>query len=172
MTATGAAYEGDRGRAGFLPVIDPGRPEEPRYGRVTTVPGTLYNLCGVRTMYVAQLEPLAVLVAFTDMAEFIRGTSSVWFIDKVAALMNLVKRSSCSRSLDQIAKLVHLACFSVRLVPSFEMESGANWASSMSRHGAQGSWAPRNDFPVAKCSVVVELLTLPCLAVIRIFDYW
>ena len=112
------------------------------------------------------------LVALTEMAGRIRGTSSVWFVDNVAALMALVKGSSCSRSLDQMAKLVHLACFSVHSAPYFEyIESGANWADDISRYGARGSWAPRNAFSVASCSVVVELLTLPCLAVIRIFEY-
>ena len=42
---------------------------------------------------------------------------------------------------------------------------------TISREGTQGNWAPRNAFSVKECGVVVELLTLPSLAVIRIFEY-
>ena len=41
----------------------------------------------------------------------------------------------------------------------------------MSREVTQGNWAPRNIFSVEECRVVVELLTLPSLAVIRTFEY-
>ena len=37
--------------------------------------------------------------------------------------------------------------------------------------GTQGNWAPCNAFSVEECGVVVELLTLPSLAVIRTFQY-
>ena len=85
---------------------------------------------------------------------------------------SLVKGSSGSHSLDQMAKLVHLACFAIRSVPYFEyIESKANWADEISRVGAHGNWAPRNALSVEECGVVVELLTLPSLAVIRIFEY-
>ena len=71
-----------------------------------------------------------------------------------------------------MAKLVHLACFAINSVPYFEyIESAANWADEISRDGAQGNWAPRNAFSVGECGVAVELLTLPCLAVIKIFEY-
>ena len=122
--------------------------------------------------YIAQLELLAVLTAIIQVAGLIRGTSSIWFVDNIAALMALVKGSSGSHSLDQMAKLVHLACFAVRSVPYFEyVESKANWSDEISRKGAQGNWAIRNAFAVGECEVVVELLTLPCLAVVRIFEY-
>ncbi len=41
----------------------------------------------------------------------------------------------------------------------------------VSREGTQGNWAPRNAFAVKECGVVVGLLTLPSIAVIRIFEY-
>ena len=87
-------------------------------------------------------------------------------------LMVLVKGSSGAHSLDQMAKLVHLACFALRSVPYFEcIQSAANRADEISREGTRGKWAPRNAFSVEKCGVVVELLTLPSLAVVRIFEY-
>ena len=55
--------------------------------------------------------------------------------------------------------------------PGEYVESKANRADEISRGGAQGTWAPRNAFLVEECGVVVELLTLPCLAVVRIFEY-
>jgi len=172
VTASDAAYESGKGSAGFLSVIDPGRPEETRMGRVIALPGSLYSIWGTRVTYIAQLELLAVLVALTEVAGLIRGVSSVWFIDNVAALMALVKGSSGSHSLDQMAKIIHLACFAIRSVPYFEyIESAANWADEISREGAQGNWAPRHAFSVGECRAVVELLTLPCLAVVRIFEY-
>ncbi len=53
----------------------------------------------------------------------------------------------------------------------FLLNPKANWADEISREGTQGNWAPRNAFSVKECGVVVELLTLPSLAVIRIFEY-
>ena len=93
-------------------------------------------------------------------------------MDNVAALMALVKGSSGSNSIDQMAKLVHLACFAVRSVPYFEyVESKANWSDEISRKGAQGNWAARNAFAVGECEVLVELLSLPCLAIVIVFEY-
>ena len=72
--------------------------------------------------------------------------------------------------LDQMAKLVHLACFAIRAVPYFEyIESAANWADEISREGTQGNWAPSNAFSVEECGVVVELPTLPTFAIIKFF---
>jgi hypothetical protein len=106
------------------------------------------------------------------VAGLVRGANTIWFIDNIAALMALVRGSSNSRSLDQMAKLVHLACFAIRSVPYFEyVESAANWADEISRKGTQGSWAPDNCFSVTKCGIAAELLTLPSLAVIKIFEY-
>ena len=77
-----------------------------------------------------------------------------------------LKGSSGSCSLDQMAKLVHLACFAIRAVPYFEyIESAANWADEISRVGTQGNWAPSNAFSGIERGVVVELLTLLSFAV-------
>ena len=118
------------------------------------------------------MELSAVLVALTEVAGLVRGTSSIWFIDNFVALMALVKGSSGFHSLDQMAQLVHLACFAIRSVLYFEyVESKANWSDEISREGAQGTWAPGNAFSVGECGVIVELLTPPSLAVVKIFEY-
>ena len=159
VTASDAAYEMESGKgsAGFLSVINPGKPEETRLGRVIALPGSLYSVWEARATYIAQLELLAMLVALTELAGLVRGANTIWFVDNVTALMALVKGSSGSRSLDQMAKLVHLACFAIRAVPYFEyIESAANWADEISREGTQGSWAPSNAFSVEECGVVVK----------------
>ena len=172
VTASDAAYEGGKGSAGFLCVSDPGKSEETRQGRVIRIPERLYSIWGPRSTYIAQLELLAVLVAITEAAHLVRGSSSVWFIDNVAALMALVKGSSGSHPLDQMAKIIHLACFAIHSVPYFEyVESKANWADEISRVGAQGNWASNNAFSVNECGVAIELLTLPSLAVVTIFEH-
>ena len=172
ITASDAAYENGVGSAGFLSVIDPGHPEETRVGRVIALPPSLYKHWGPQTNYIAQLELLAVLTAITQVAGLIRGTSSIWFVDNIAALMALVKGSSGSHSLDQMAKIVHLACFAVRTTPYFEyVESKANWSDEISRKGTRGKWASRNSFAVGKCDVLVELLSLPCIAIVIIFEH-
>ena len=66
------------------------------------------------------VELLAVLATITEGAGLIRGTNSIRFIDNAAALMALVRGVSGSHSLDQVAQLVHLACFAIRSVPHFE----------------------------------------------------
>ena len=56
-------------------------------------------------------------------------------------------------------------------MPYFEfIESAAEWADEISRKGTQGNWAPNNAFSVQECGVAAELLTLPSLAVIGIFE--
>ena len=84
----------------------------------------------------------------------------------------LVQRPVGNAGLVVPNKLVHLACFAIRSVPYFEyVESEANWADEISRKGTQGNWAPDNAFSVDKCGIAAELLALPSLAVIRIFEY-
>ena len=96
-------------------------------GRVIALPGSLYSVWEARATYIAQLELLAMLVALTELAGLVRGANTIWFVDNVTALMALVKGSSGCRSLDQMAKLVHLACFAIRAVPYFEyVESATN----------------------------------------------
>ena len=86
--------------------------------------------------------------------------------------MAIVEGLSDSRSLDQMAKLVYLVCFAISSVSYIEhIEPAANWAIEISRKGTQGNWAPDNAFSVDKCGIAAELLTLPSLAVIRIFEY-
>ena len=136
ITASDSAYENGKGSAGFLFVIDPGKPEETRLGKVITLPVSLYSLWGTQETYIAQLELLAVLVALIEVAGLVRGANTIWFVDNIAALMALVRGSSNYRSLDQMAKLVHLACFAIRSVPYFEyVEAAANWSDEISRKG-------------------------------------
>ena len=67
----------------------------------------------------SQVELLAVLATITEGAGLIRGTNSIRLIDNAAALMALARGVSGSHSLNQVAQLVHLACFAIRSVPRF-----------------------------------------------------
>ena len=62
--------------------------------------------------------------------------------------------------MDEMARIVHLACCALGTVPYFEyIESAANWSDEISREGAQGNWATNSDFAVAKCGVAVEVFS-------------
>ena len=108
LVASDAAYENGRGSAGFLAVLNPGKPGEIRAGRVIDIPPEIYHLWGDREIYIAQLELLAVFVAMVELAGLIRHSHGLWCIDKVAALMALAKGTSKVLSLDQMTKATHL----------------------------------------------------------------
>lgn len=85
--------------------------------------------------------------------------------------MALVKGSSGSTSLDQMAKVVHLACFALGTVPYFEyVESKANWSDEISRKGASGEWTAANGLIVGSYDVASALLLLPCVAIVKMFE--
>ena len=94
LVASDAAYEGGKGSAGFLSVIDPGKPEETRLGKVITLPVSLYSLWGAKETYIAQLELLAVLVALIEVAGLVRGANTIWFVDNIASARERVEQFS------------------------------------------------------------------------------
>ena len=111
ITTSDAAYEVG---TGFVRVANPGQPGESKLGRVIAIPGCLYSIGGVRAVYTAQLELLAARIAIIEVAGATLGTNSICFIDHVAGLMEPVESSSGSRSLDQLAKIIHVAHGAVR----------------------------------------------------------
>ena len=107
-----------------------------------------------------------------EMAAEIRHSRGLWCIDNVAALMALVKGTSNSASLDQMAKVIHLASFALGVGSYYEyVESKANWPDEISRRSLSGMWANRNGFTVETCEVASILLQLPCIAVFKVFTY-
>jgi hypothetical protein len=172
LAASDAAYEGDKGSAGFLAVLNPGKREEVRVGRVIDIPPELYQLWGDRKTYIAQLELLAVFVAMVELSHLVRRSHGLWCIDNVAALMALVKGTSDTQSMDQMTKAIHLGAFSLDAHTYYEyVESKANWADEISRAGIRGQWARDNEFVVQHCKVATILLRLPCIAITRVFSF-
>ena len=172
LVASDAAYENGRGSAGFLVVINPGRADEIRIGKVIDLPVGLYALWGEKKTYIAQLELIAVFVAMVEVASLIRRSHGLWFIDNVAALMALVKGSSKTSSLDQIAKATQLGCFALEIQSYYEyVESKANWSDEISRLGSEGPWAIQNHFQIKQCQVAIMLLQLPCIAIAGVFAF-
>ena len=85
--------------------------------------------------------------------------------------MALVTGNSRSRTLDKMAQVVHLAAFALRIIPYFEyVESHANWADEISREGLRGRWAVDRKFHLGLCETYLELMDLPCRAVVKVFE--
>jgi len=172
LVASDAACENGVGSAGFLAVLNPGREDEVRVGRVIVIPPGIYKLWGLRKTYIAQLELLAVFVATVELAAMIRGTHGLWCIDNVVALMALVKGTSDTHSLDQMTKVIHLGAFALESQAYYEyVESKANWSDEISRLGSKGTWAVRNKFQIQSCAVATILLHIPCIVIAKVFTF-
>ena len=136
------------------------------------VPRELYQMWGVQSTYIAQLELVVLLAALVEFAGSLRGTRGLWFTDNTAALMALVHGKSDSPSLDAMAKFAHLACFALHTAPYFEyVESKANWADEISRCGLAGKWAQQQHFSLGRCTFVPQLLALPSVAMARVISF-
>ena len=172
LVASDAAYESGVGSAGFLAVLHPGRTDEIRVGISINIPAEAYVLWGDRKTYIAQLELFAVYVVMLQIPSLIRGSHGLWCIDNIAALMALVNGTSGIRSLDQMAKAVHLGAFALQAQAYYEyVESKANWSDEISRLGLRGPWARKEGFLLYTCQATTLLLELPCFAIVTVFSY-
>jgi hypothetical protein len=172
VVASDAAYENERGTAGFLVVLDPGLPEETRHGMVVHIPEEIYNHWGKHKTYIAQLELLVVLVGLLEFAPRLRGRRGLWFIDNVAALMALVRGRSNSPSLDAMSLCIHAGLYALSTWMYFEwVSSESNWADGVSRQGWKDPWARRHAFSLSDASFITALLTLPFPAAVKVFAY-
>ena len=173
LVASDAAYENGKGTAGFLAVLNPGKPNEVRVGRVLEIPPEIYHLWGDRKTQIAQLELLAVFVAMVELADLVGRSHRLWCIDNIAALMALVKGTSGVPSMDQLTKAVHLGAFALEAQAHYEyVESEANWSGEVSRLGIKGRWAADSKFVIQHCSVAIFLLQLPCIAIVKVLLFF
>ena len=169
LVASDAAYENGRSSADFLAVLNPGKQDEVRVGRVIDIPPEIYHLWGDRETYIAQSELLAVFVAMVELAGLIRHRHGLWCIDNIAALMALVKGTSKVLSFGQMTKATHLGAFAIEAQAYYEyVESKGNWADEIGRLGIKGRWAKDKHFVVHHCSVATLLLHLPCIAIAKV----
>lgn len=74
-----------------------------------------------------------VYLALMFFPEHFRGRRGIWFIDRIAALMALPRGRSRHEDLDNLARAVHAAMFSLQVGIYFEwVESKATWSDDIS----------------------------------------
>ncbi|CAE7361503.1 unnamed protein product [Symbiodinium sp. CCMP2592] len=121
---------------------------------------------------IAQLELAMVLYALAVRAPSFRGRRGYWYIDNVAALMSLIRGRSSSPDLECLAQLIHIAMFALRTSFFFEyIPSKTNWADAVSRIGFAELWLHQRGFSCHVASFPFQLVGLPFLAVLRVFEF-
>ncbi|CAE7745577.1 clpC [Symbiodinium sp. CCMP2592] len=121
---------------------------------------------------IAQLELAMVLYALAVRAPSFRGRRGYWYIDNVAALMSLIRGRSSSPDLECLAQLIHIAMFALRTSFFFEyIPSKTNWADAVSRVGFADPWLHQRGFSCHIASFPFQLVGLPFLAVLRVFEF-
>ena len=102
------------------------------------------------------MVPLALL----QIASHIRNSTVLYFIDNSTALHCLVKGSAKDWYMDRAVALVHLISALFELNVHFEyVESGANWADSLSCDIDLDAFAPRHGFMLEELHTRAELYT-------------
>ncbi|CAE7438652.1 unnamed protein product [Symbiodinium necroappetens] len=117
---------------------------------------------------IAQLE----LATLAVRAPSFRGRRGFWYIDNVAALMSLIRGRSSSPDLERLAQLIHLAMFALRTSFFFEyIPSKTNWADAVGRVGFADPWLHQRGFTCHVACFPFQLVDLPFLAVLRVFEF-
>ena len=117
LAASGAAQDACRiGSGGFLVVT----PKKERLGAVVPVDDAVFHLWDEQETKIAQLELLMVLQGLLTFPSQFQGSSGVWYVDNIAALMALVRGRSDSPELDHMAQTVHILLFHLRCYLYFE----------------------------------------------------
>ena len=136
------------------------------------MPPVIYSYWDHMHTYISQLELLAMIAVMVEFAAELRGSSGLWFVDNVAALMALVRGRSDSPSLDAMAQFAHVASFALHTRQYYEyVESAANWSDEVSRRGLRGKWAASHGFQMRTCTFACQLLSLPPNALVRVLEY-
>ena len=112
---------------------------------------------------IAQLELAMVLYALTARAHAFRGRRSFWYIDNVASL---IRGRSTSPDLERLAQFALRASFFFEYIPS-----KTNWADAVSRIGFHDPWIHQRGFSCHVACFPFQLLDLPFLAVLRVFEF-
>ena len=169
--ASDAAYEKGVGSGGFLAVFFEHQ-QQLRTGRVVDIPTAVYSYWGEYETYIAQLEMLMILVAMIELAPVMRGRRGIWYIDNVAALMAMVRGRANSPDLDRMAEVLQGAMLALEVWLYFEwIESDSNWSDGISRTGLCDPWQSSNGFQSSHCKFLAEILLLPLVAVVKVFEY-
>ena len=115
---------------------------------------------------------MMILVAIVELAPVMRGRRGIWYIDNVAALMAMVRGRANSPDVDRMAEILQGAMFALGIWLYFEwVESNSNWSDGISRSGLKDTWQAANGFQSSRCKFMADLLQLPLLAVIKVFEF-
>ncbi|CAE7884921.1 unnamed protein product [Symbiodinium necroappetens] len=169
LAASDAAQDACRiGSGGFLVVT----PKKERLGAVVPVDDAVFHLWDEQETKIAQLELLMVLQGLLTFPSQFQGSSGVWYVDNIAALMALVRGRSDSPELDHMAQTVHILLFHLRCYLYFEwVPSGSNWADGISRDGFEDRWWRSHGFKVHSSTVPVFLWRFPLAVRSSIFSF-
>ena len=147
-------------------------PVEVRESFVSIIDPAIYTCFSAGDHKIAQLELAMVLYALAARAPAFRGRRGYWYIDNVAALMSLIRGRSSSPDLERLAQLIHIAMFALRTSFFFEyIPSKTNWADAVSRVGFSDPWLHQQGFSCHVARFPFQLMELPFLAVLRVFEY-
>ena len=107
---------------------------------------------------IATCEAAMVSLALLHRAPHIKNTRVVFFVDNSSALHCLVKGSSKDWYIDRAVALTHLIAAMFQLDIHFEfVESGANWADSISRELSMDTFSRNNGFAIEDANIPMEL---------------
>ena len=133
-------------------------PRKQRLGAVVVIDDSVFDLWGAQETKIAQLELLMVFQSLLTFPSAFRGTTGVYFIDNIAALMALVKGRSDSPELDALAQSIHMLLFCLHCSLWFEwIPSKSNWSDAISRQGLNDPWFAAHHFRVHISAVPVFL---------------
>ena len=86
--------------------------------------------------------------------------------------MSLIRGRSKSPDLERLAQLIHVALFALRASFFFEdTPSKTNWADTVSRIGFHDPWLHLRGFSCHVACFPFQLVDLPFLAVLRVFEF-
>ena len=155
LVASDAAQDGHRVGSGAFLLLTP---RKQRLGAVVVIDDSAFDLWDAQETKIAQLELLMVFQSLLTFPSAFRGTTGVYFIDKIAALMALVKGRSDSPELDAIAQSIHMLLFCLHCSLWFEwIPSKSNWSDAISRQGLNDPWFAAHHFRVHISAVPVFL---------------
>ena len=139
---------------------------------VAAIPDELFDWFTPGNQKIAQLEMLMIAHALVNRADMFRRRRGYWFIDNVASLMCLIRGRSDSADLEKIAQFIHAALFALEALLFWEyIPSKSTWANPISRLGAHDPWHSSNFFIRFQSCLTLQLLDLPFLAVVKVFQF-
>ena len=164
LAASDAAQDLPReGSAGVL-FIDP---QGHRRAYVVHIRPEIFVVWSHHDAKIAQLELLTVYMGLAYNA-----SSTIWFVDNIAALMSLIRGRNNNDELDSMAGAIHGLLFALRSACYFEwVQSKDNWSDGISRQGEHDPWFQRHGFSLFHAYPLLMLLQLPYHLIAQVFQF-